>query len=81
MMTEADVKSALDQEPGRFLMKELRHPYGPIKSGDYCSLRDPNGHEIIPLDGAILDRLARAGVIRARPYGGEGFHRFDVIAA
>jgi hypothetical protein len=81
MMNEADVKAALDQEPGRFLLKELRHPYGPIKGGDYCSLRGPKGNEIMAIEGAVLERLARAGVVKAQPYNGEGSHRFDLIAA
>lgn len=74
--TRESVKAALLQQPGRYLLKELCEPYSARKA-DYCSLREKDGRELMHLDGATVDMLAREGVVKGRPYGGEGFHRFD----
>jgi hypothetical protein len=78
-MTITDAtQDALAADPGRYIRLDLGNPGYTLK-GPYYSVRDADGREVMQTTEAVTTQLAHSGKIRARPYGGEGFHQFDQL--
>jgi hypothetical protein len=71
MSLRSAAEAALKTDPAAFIRYELADDASMGRKCEYAAIYSGDGHELLQIDRATQDQLARDGIVRAGPFDPE----------